>query len=151
MCNKVAYMKVLLFNFACNQRRGFDISIAIMLLPFFVICLAKTFSLILLLMQYQHAVLSAWINTVVLSGENHIRLCCFLDTTVFTVNESVTDHHVTILEHLSINIHGATIHTFYVTTGSVTFEIKIYPNGTETKFKGFICVSVDMLTSNKTL
>jgi hypothetical protein len=68
---------------------------------------------------------------------------------VFTVNESVTDYHVNFFERFSINIHNTDIHTSRVTKGLETFEMKIYPNGTETEYKGYVCVSIEMLTSQQ--
>jgi hypothetical protein len=68
---------------------------------------------------------------------------------VFSVNESVTDYRVTFFEHFSINIRNTTIHMSRVTQDDVTFEIKMYPNGTETMFKGYVCVSIEMLTSQQ--
>jgi hypothetical protein len=67
--------------------------------------------------------------------------------TVFSVNESVTDYRVTFFEHFSINIRNTTIHMSRVTQTDVTFEIKMYQNGTEAMFKGNVCVSFEMFTS----
>lgn len=67
--------------------------------------------------------------------------------TVFAVNESTTDYHVTFVKHFSINIRKATSSTFRLTQGSVTLEIKIYPNGTKTMYKGYVCVSIDLISS----
>jgi hypothetical protein len=36
---------------------------------------------------------------------------------------------------------------FRVTQGSVTLEIKIYPNGTNTMYKGYVCVSIELISS----
>jgi hypothetical protein len=61
---------------------------------------------------------------------------------MFTVNESITDYHVTFVEHFPINTRNAT-NTFRVTRGLETFEINIYLNGSDT------FVSIEMLTGQQ--
>jgi hypothetical protein len=74
----------------------------------------------------------------------------FFSDTVFSVNESVTDYLVTFSERLSIDIHNATVQKYCVTQdNNVTFEFNIYPNGTGTMYKGYLCVTVQMLTSQQ--
>jgi hypothetical protein len=68
---------------------------------------------------------------------------------VFTVNESSKDYHVTFVERFSISIRNATDYTFRVTQSLVIFEINIYPNFTETMNKSYSCVSIQMLASEQ--
>jgi hypothetical protein len=67
---------------------------------------------------------------------------------VFTVDESATDYHVTFVEHFPINTSNAT-NTFRVTRGLETFEINIYLNGSNTRYKGYVYVSIEILTSQQ--
>lgn len=65
---------------------------------------------------------------------------------MFTVHESTTDYYVTLVEYFQINIRSVTDQVFQITQGAFKFEIKIYSNGIKAKYKGFICVSIRMLT-----
>jgi hypothetical protein len=71
-----------------------------------------------------------------------------ISDTVFTVDESTTDYHVTFVEHFPINTSNAT-NTFRVTRGLETFEINVYLNGTNTMYTGYVCVSIEILTSRQ--
>jgi hypothetical protein len=72
----------------------------------------------------------------------------FISDTVFTVNESTTDYHVTFVEHFPINASNA-INTFRVTRSLETFEINVYLNGSNTRYTGYVCVSIEILTSQQ--
>jgi hypothetical protein len=68
---------------------------------------------------------------------------------VFRVNESSTDYHVTFAEHLSINKRNVTDYTCRVTQGLVTFEIKGCSNGSDTVNNSYVCVSIQIITSQQ--
>lgn len=66
---------------------------------------------------------------------------------MFTIIGSTTDYYVTFIEHFPINIRNASNYTVHVTQDLVTFEVKIYPNGTDTKYKGYVCVIIELISS----
>jgi hypothetical protein len=69
---------------------------------------------------------------------------------VFTVNESSTDYEVTFVEHFVINVLNVIVYTYRVTHNDQTFEVKLYPNGTDNMtFNGDVCGSIEMLTSQQ--
>jgi hypothetical protein len=69
---------------------------------------------------------------------------------VFNAEESSTDYHQTFIEHFPISICNSTIFAFRVTQGLETFEIKIYPNGAETMYNDYVCLTIQLLTSQQT-
>jgi hypothetical protein len=82
--------------------------------------------------------------TMMLNAENVV----FSDN-VFTANESCMGYHVTFVENFAINIHNATNYKFRVTQSLVEFEIKVCSNDSKAMNSGYICVSIQLVTSQQ--
>jgi hypothetical protein len=68
---------------------------------------------------------------------------------VFTANESCMGYHVTFVENFAFDIHNATNYKFRVTQGLIAFEINAFSNDTKAMNSGYICVSIQLVTSQQ--